>query len=45
MKIGWHASMREALTEMKYILHNRHPFTTLDKTSKVEIRKALNKIL
>ena len=45
MKIGWHASMREALSQMNFILENRKPFITLDEAKKDLINQALNKIL
>jgi dihydrodipicolinate synthase/N-acetylneuraminate lyase len=45
MKVGWHASMREALKTQGYILENRKPFITLSNTNNQEIIKALNKIL
>lgn len=45
MKIGWHASMREALRHQGYILEDRKPFITLSDSSNQEIIKTLNKIL
>ena len=45
MKIGWHASMREALRHQGYILEDRKPFITLSNSSNQEIIKTLNKIL
>ena len=45
MKVGWHASMREALFQMNLMLENRKPFITLDQSKKDLINQALNKIL
>lgn len=45
MKNGWHASMRESLKHMGYILEDRKPFITLSDTEKEEIIKSLNKII
>jgi len=45
MKNGWHASMRESLKHMGYILEDRKPFITLSDTKKEEIIKSLNKII
>lgn len=45
MKIGWHASMREALSQMGFMLENRKPFIILDESKKDLVSQALNKIL
>lgn len=45
MKIGWHASMRESLKEMNFILENRSPFIKLSKEDKIRISNILRKII
>lgn len=45
MKTGWHASMREALHQMDFMLENRKPFIILEPAQKKLVGKALNKIL
>jgi dihydrodipicolinate synthase/N-acetylneuraminate lyase len=45
MEIGWHASMREALHQMGFMLDNRDPFIILPPSKKKLITQALNKIL
>lgn len=45
MKIGWHASMREALSQMGFMLENRKPFIILDESKKDLVNRSLNKIL
>ena len=44
MEIGWHASMREALKDMGFILDNRKPFVTLSDVNKEKVKKALEKL-
>ena len=45
MSIGWHASMRESLKEMGYILENREPFIKLDQESKNRVINILNTLI
>lgn len=45
MKVGWHASMKEALFQMNLMLENRKPFIILDQSKKDLVNQALNKIL
>lgn len=44
MKVGWHASMRESLKAMDFILGDRKPFITLKENQKDLIKAALSKI-
>ena len=44
MEVGWHASMREALKDMGFILDNRKPFVTLSDVNKEKVKKALEKL-
>lgn len=44
MKIGWHASVRYALSYLGYINKNRKPFVELDNKSKQEIELIIDKI-
>lgn len=45
MTIGWHASMRNALKEMGFILHDRKPFYQISNEEKQKIKTELEKIL
>lgn len=45
MRIGWHASMRESLKQLNFILENRNPFIILSQENKDIIKKELNPIL
>ena len=44
MKVGWHASMREALKNMGFILDNRKPFIILSDDNKEIIKQSLEKL-
>lgn len=45
MSIGWHASMRNALKEMGFILYDRKPFYQISNEEKQKIKTELEKIL
>ena len=45
MKVGWHASMRESLKLMGFILENRKPFIILGEAEKLFVKEALNKVI
>lgn len=45
MKVGWHASMRESLKLMGFILENRKPFIILGGAEKLSVKEALNKVI
>lgn len=44
MKIGWHASMRTALSYMGFLLYDRDPFVKLSSEDKNAVIEAVNKV-